>query len=46
MVFCNVRKTPNDGVNCPAVLPNVTQFYPEKTEQKSRRIPRAEGGSA
>jgi hypothetical protein len=37
--FNGLRKLPADFVNA-------TQFYPEKTEQKSRRPPGAEGGSA
>ena len=37
--------TYNELRKLPADLPNATQFYLEKLERKSRRIPRAEGGS-
>jgi len=33
-----------DGVSWPADFTNATQFYPEKTEQKSRRIPKPKAG--
>jgi len=41
-----VQVRPNELRKLPADFVNATQFYPEKTDQKLRRIPRAEGGSA
>jgi len=47
-LFAKQRKygRSNDSVSWSADFAPVTQFYPKKTDQKPRRLPRAEGGSA